>query len=592
MYDYEQFLEQIRIIPMDESFKLVRGMRYETKPIETVKLHCVKNSFAMFSVAVSQPEDGLLLVQDRTAFSTKRPVTEQQILRADLTLNGLEAQLFICGMTEDDDGLMKADVLLSAEQAPMIRWQYSQLVMLADIPADAQPGVYSGSIRFYSHAWPYDERFVREVPFEIAVEDITLPSGKDRRFYLNLWQHVFNIARKAEVRPYTDDHIRALEPYAKSLGELGGKAMTVLVSDIPWIGQSCFLNQENISDLYEYNFIRIRRGQDGAFRYDFSFAEKYIAMMRRYGFEEIMFTGLYGVWMNANEGFDSIIEGWPDRLRISYYDEKDGCIRFIRKVSELEDYIHALYAWMVEKDLLGCSYFMGDEVNLGQTGDGWSNAMARLHELMPGMRMDWDVSPDEMMKPPYDREPVDIYTPAIDAIPYTSEGAWDAMRGRIREGGKYLWSVCCWPPVMNSFLYSDLNEVRLHGIITEYLKLDGFLRWNYTVWTQKPRENIVYRVWPAGDTCFVYPGAGGQCLLSLRYLALRRGIEDYELMQTAKALGCGEALEAAFDRVLNEKDLRKWDFAAFDGRERMFSLNAEDYRAARDIVTEAIKARR
>lgn len=65
-----------------------------------------------------------------------------------------------------------------------------------------------------------------------------------------------------------------------------------------------------------------------------------------------------------------------------------------------------------------------------------------------------------------------------------------------------------------------------------YLNIDGFLRWNYTVWPEDPLNKITYRypIWPAGDTNFVYPGKDGKPLLTLRYMNLKRGIRDFEII--------------------------------------------------------------
>ena len=58
------------------------------------------------------------------------------------------------------------------------------------------------------------------------------------------------------------------------------------------------------------------------------------------------------------------------------------------------------------------------------------------------------------------------------------------------------------------------------------------MRWSYTCWPQYPRDNLCYR-WTAGDTCLVYPSAGGEPLLSLRYFALRRGVLDADILLNA-----------------------------------------------------------
>jgi hypothetical protein len=53
---------------------------------------------------------------------------------------------------------------------------------------------------------------------------------------------------------------------------------------------------------------------------------------------------------------------------------------------------------------------------------------------------------------------------------------------------------------------------------------DGFLRWAYNSWTEKPLHDSRFRAWPAGDTYIVYPDNR----TSIRFETLREGIQDAE----------------------------------------------------------------
>lgn len=587
--EFEYYMRDLSIYPVHESWKLVRGSR--PAPLaEPIVLHAVRGSWAQMNVCVTTPDDTILLLADRPAFGIRRPVAETPVIRATAEMAGFAPRLAIVDAVMDDDGLAKGDVILSADSAHVLPWHSGQLLLTVDVPADAAPGSYTGRIRFYIHSLFYDESLVREIEFTLCVEDVCLPAPEDRKFYLNLWQHVFNIARKHEVAAYSAEHLAALEPYAKALGELGNKSATLLLSDVPWAGQRCYKENRQPSDLYEYNYVRIRRKADGTFVYDFSFAEAYLEMMFRYGATEIMATGLYGIWAHADEGFVPLAEDWPDAIRLSYIDEKDGCLRFMRSAAEIEDYMRAVYAWFREKDYLRCTYAMGDEVDRGELAGAWSGSLGRVHAIMPDLKMEWDMPPHNMLTDRFSGEKIDLYTPAL-AEYYEDKELLPALRERLGDA-KVVWANCCWPPVLNTFLYSNLNEVRLHGMVTEAAGMDGFLRWNFTVWPNDPRHDLRYFFpnFPAGDTCFVYPGNGGQCLLSLRYLALKRGMEDFELMQMVKALPGGrDVIDRALACVLRVSDLSAWDFNDFNGREKYFSLDGADYDAARQILIDALK---
>ncbi|MBJ7883121.1 DUF4091 domain-containing protein, partial [Gelidibacter salicanalis] len=60
---------------------------------------------------------------------------------------------------------------------------------------------------------------------------------------------------------------------------------------------------------------------------------------------------------------------------------------------------------------------------------------------------------------------------------------------------------------------------------------DGFLRWSYNSWTEKPLEDSRFRAWPAGDTYIVYPDNR----TSIRFETLREGIQDAEKIRVLRA---------------------------------------------------------
>ncbi len=589
-YD-RKFTSKVKIVPVSESYKAVQGQK-PAACLDNISLRGIRNSWVQFGFDITCPGHTTLLLEERPALGHHYPPSDEHVLRAALDLPGLEGKLYIVEMTGDDDGVGKADVISTCGSIHMRPFRNHQLTALVDIPADTPPGRYDGTVRFYAHCMFDDERLVKAFPVSVQVENVTLPAAKDGKFYLNLWQHVCNIARKAEVRAFTPEHIEALRPYARALGELGNKVTTIVCSDAAWAGQMCVKEYYQPSDLYEYNFIRIHRDVDGVFHYDFSFVEAYIRLMETYGAVDVMLAGLYGIWAHVNLGFDNMVEGWADAIRVSYVDLRDGTLRFMRTAAEIEGYFTAIYRWIVDTGRLENCYLMGDETDQGNTPQSWVRAMDALNRLFPGVHRNWDNSPDSMMSETYQNERMDIYTPMINLYAPCPDAQKEALRNRLEPGGKLIWSVACWPPVMNSFLGTNLNEVRLHGLITEHLKMDGFIRWNFTVWSDSPRESLSYfaPMWPAGDTCFVYPGKGGQCLRSLRYLALRRGIEDFELCQMVKdTVPAGEAVVAdAIGCVLRETDVGKWDFDNSDGREAYMSLCEPDYNAARDMLLDAL----
>ena len=125
------------------------------------------------------------------------------------------------------------------------------------------------------------------------------------------------------------------------------------------------------------------------------------------------------------------------------------------------------------------------------------------------------------------------------------------------------------------------------GILAAFAKMDGFLRWSYTCWTDEPNVDLRYGPFPVGDLGYVYPAKSGYPLLSLRWKTLYRGIKYFVLIKEAEKRGLTEAVEKAYDRVLLEKDIKKlysnWE------REKIMSVSADDYREFAALLMGALE---
>ena len=166
---------------------------------------------------------------------------------------------------------------------------------------------------------------------------------------------------------------------------------------------------------------------------------------------------------------------------------------------------------------------------------------------------------------------------------------YDFIRENLinRDDKKVCWYVCCRPHYPNTFLKSHLLESRFICILTSLLNLDGFLRWNYTVWPENPRQDLLFRSpgWLAGDMNFVYPGNNGSPLLSLRYKALLRGIEDFELMTMAKNKNLCPT-EEIYELLLGNTTLQQLSDLGYneDEPDKPFSTKGSDYSTIREML--------
>ncbi len=569
-----------------ESYKLTRG----TEPVfgkESISLSCCRNDWAAASIVLRPVETSVVLIENRSDFC---PNKNYPVIRAEVRCPDLpDCTLFRVKMHPDDDRVEKGDALLDYGREIVKSWVPMQLFLRVNVPADAKPGIYKGEVRLYVHYMFEDEEMAQALPFTIEVADVVLPSGKDRKFNLTIWQHPTNIARQHGVPLFSEEHFALLEEYTRTLSELGNVTATVAVGDIPWAGQFCYFKTDPYSDLFEYNMVRITRDEAGEFHYDYSVLDRYLKLCKKYDMvREIYLFGLIRNWddkyQDVRRGFGNITEDYPDAIRLRYIDEKDGCGKYMKKAAEIKAYIASLAEWLRQEGWLTYSLIAADEP---PDMDEYNKAMAVLNEVVPELRKQLDIPPSWIVKHP--ELELDSYTPGIyDIAQSEKESPGSTRKALERCTGITTWSTCCWPLTPNTFLRSPLLEGRFHGILAEWLKVNGFLRWAYTCWPVDPMNDPATMEWPSGDAFLVYPGKNGRTIFTLRYFALKRGIGDFELMQMVKA-ECpnGEALvDEALKPIFRQPDVTKWNFYQAD--DSQYSFDPEEYEALRKTLVDAL----
>lgn len=127
------------------------------------------------------------------------------------------------------------------------------------------------------------------------------------------------------------------------------REITLVVSEIPWSGQHVSYIVTKPSDMFEYNIVRVKYTKNGEWKYDFSALNRYIEMCIKHGIdEEIEVFGLINIWLNEDAGYGRVIEDYDDAIRIRYFDETSGTYKYMKKKSELVDYIKALEENFIE----------------------------------------------------------------------------------------------------------------------------------------------------------------------------------------------------------------------------------------------------
>ena len=455
----------------------------------------------------------------------------------------------------DDDEMRKADIILAQDVRESAANVPSALWCEINIPEDAEPGEYTLKAKLFAAGYNDDETLVACEEIKLTVYPYVLPEHKDWKFHLDLWQHNSNIARKHDVRIWSDEHFEVVKKYAKSLADLGQKTVMVCVSEIPWNGQTCFKVTGYGGNLFEYNIIGITRELDGSFTYDYSKLQKYIDICTEAGITgDIEMIGLVNVWGGDDSkilGTEPLCSDHTEQLRLRYFDKADGCLKYMRSGEHMRDYIKALETYMITTGQIGRARVGADE-----PGDmeRYRESVALIRKIAPAFRFKTAINHAEFIAE--FGEVIDDFAPYIRCA--TKEYATLINYKTENPQKKLLWYVCCGRSQPNTFIRSDLVESRAVGLLTNVMRFDGFLRWNYTVWPNDPRKDIRFESFEAGDTNFVYPAYNGDVLLSLRYKNLQRGIVDYELFEKLREVKGDAVAEELLSGLIDAMDMSEY----------------------------------
>ncbi|OJT84988.1 hypothetical protein BM534_18935, partial [Clostridioides difficile] len=119
--------------------------------------------------------------------------------------------------------------------------------------------------------------------------------------------------------------------------------------------------------------------------------------------------------------------------------------------------------------------------------------------------------------------------------------------------------------------------------------LDGFLRWDYNLWTEDPWKDSSYKfpIWKAGDMFFVYPGKDLKPVRSVRMENLRFGIQDFELFTMLEKEKGREYIEVELmQELLNKKE--NAEIKGFGDIELGYSLDNWGYDKVKKYVLELL----
>lgn len=554
----------IRFTVLNEFYKSIEGeFPKEISGTDNIHLYAAKGTTAVFQLLFSSDEPFCLTTGSRAYFS-------QELQRPTVRIKPSCGTAKIEKYHTINDGRRVADAILDADTAEFE--STAAVFCTVDVPPDATGSISCRVDIFMSHLFS-PETAIGTVNAEITVYDFRMP--EKLRFYLDLWQHHTAIARAHGVPLWSDEHFMLIDRYAETLGQLGQKCVSIVVSDVPWAGQGCFARLPERANLYEYSMVPIKRCGD-RFIYDFAPMQRCIDIYARHGVDtEITLFGLIGIWQRPEHGFVPQAEDRPDSLHVRYLDE-DGAFRYMDKGEDIDAYISALERYFRETGQLDKVRVCADEPS---DADAFAASLARLHAAAPGFKLKCAICHSEF---------IGKFCEIQDYVPYltclaTEYDTISRYRDKMKDH-RFLWYVCCGPQYPNTFIKSPLLQTIFIAAFTAFAGLDGFLRWNYCVYNEDPLMDIRYMMFDAGDLNFVYPSPSGKPLLTIRWYALKRAAEIFELISVARERRAD--VQSLLESVIPVTDINKYADGSVS-EECVTSKSLENlYKELLDLVVE------
>lgn len=372
-----------------------------------------------------------------------------------------------------------------------------------EVPRTLRPGNYTATL---SLVLVKGKKPLASLTLSLAVSDHTLPASKDYAFYLDLWQQPYAISRYYNVEPWSDAHLKKLEPYTDMLARAGQKTITTVLFYEPWGEQS--------HDKFEPMVETVRRA-DGSWAFDYTVFDRYVQYMMDHGID----------------GNISCFTMVPWEMKFRFKDEPTGEYKFLEAKTDSPEYkdlwtatLQSLASHLRSKGWFDKAMIVMDERGLPQMLD----ARRIAKEAVPDFKMSLAGS--------YHKELVD----SLESYTLIKGDFFpaDVMKRRHDKGFITLMYTCCATPAPSQFSNSEPADGAYLPVYATATGHDGYLHWSYSNWQDTPLTDTRFRMFAPGDTYFVYPDGRS----SIRYERMLEGIQLSEKIR----LLCAQ-LEAARD---------------------------------------------
>jgi hypothetical protein len=364
--------------------------------------------------------------------------------------------------------------------------------MSVNIPQDAEPGTYAGTIEVIA----VNQKTILNV--KIRVQDQTLPKPHDWQYRLDLWQNPWVIADYYHVKPWSNEHIALLKKHLKLYADAGGTYITTYGVHSPWGDNEYAI---------EGGMINWIKQKNGSWKFDYTIFDEYVELAMSLGIDKAITIYTPLPW---GERFFYLDEATGNRVQEQWLPTTDTF------KNNWNIFLTNLRAHLEKEGWFNKTY-------LGINENAMEQTLAAI-KVIKAHSKDWKITYAGNWHPELDTLLNDY------CFLYGNEANVDEVKTRTERGQTTTYYVCCNPVKPNNFLFSPPIEGRWISWYSAAHGYNGFLRWAYDAWPEDPMRDARYGSWPAGDCFLVYPG-GNSCI---RFEKLREGIVDYEKIRIVK----------------------------------------------------------
>ena len=402
------------------------------------------------------------------------------------------------GYPERDETAHLSDALFpqppqkQAKSYPMMVW------MSMDIPENATPGEYTGSITVSSTS---GEKIDLQVA--IQVTPWTMPPASERQFHLDLWQFPvsvldrYNDANGKKIKTWSEDHYALLEPTYRYLAELGQRTVTAYIKEGAFAAPSMI------------RWIALEGGK--RWEYDYSVFDAHVERLAGWGIDDQI------------SAFSPV--GW-NKDELPFWDEATGSRKVFKYGLGSKEY-NALWnhfltdfkEHLVEKGWFEKTVLYMDEVP--------KEEMEAVIGLIRFNDKDWKIGLA------YGHAPGDNVIASLYDVSgyYENETEVQTYPDQVTT----FYNSCSLQRP-NNYVAADGNPADMTAMpwYAMYRGHDGYLRWAFDNWRSHNPLDLQEGSFTAGDFSFVYRSSNKKDMTmipSVRSELLRDGIEDYEKVQ-------------------------------------------------------------